>query len=101
MRRPLDEVVASQKVMLERQGKTSVNASILASVYAQQLRAVEDWVARQACFRSIPVEYHDLLTRPSDVAREINTFLGASLDSNAMAAEVDPALCHHSVVVRQ
>ena len=95
MRRPIDEVVASQRVMLERQGRPSVDGSVLGNVYMQQLSQVEQWLTRQACFRSVSVDYHELLRRPADIARDINVFLETHLDIDAMAMEVDPALCHH------
>ena len=95
MKRPMAEVVSSQGAMLARQGKRSADPGSLGAIYETQLREVQDWLNKHDCFRSMIVEYHDLLARPADIAREISAFLDAKLDIAAMVAAVNPALCHH------
>jgi hypothetical protein len=95
MRRPIHEVVASQKTMLERQGRKASDPAVLAGVYQKQLAEAEDWLSRYSCGRWISVNYQDALTRPKAVAREVNDFLDCKLDVDAMAAVVTADLCHH------
>lgn len=95
MRRPLTEVVSSQRAMLERQAKPSAECRALIDMYEKQLLEIQGWLNKQECFRCTSVEYHDVLARPLDIAREVNAFLEQDLDINAMAAPVTPALCHH------
>ena len=97
MRRPLEAIVASQGAMLERQGKKGAPAEALKPTYDAQLRDVQNWLSKYACFQSIDVNYQDVLTRPVEIAERINAFIDGGLDINAMAAAVNPSLCHHSL----
>src|SRR6266480_2156180 len=86
MKRPIEEVLASQRVMLERQGKKSGDDVTLTKIYQDQLRQIETWLGAQACFQVSMIDYHQVLNRPGAVAREVNTFLQAQLDIAAMAS---------------
>lgn len=92
MRRALPEVLASQRVMLEREGKRSADTALLTTVYEAQLAQTEQWLSDHQCFAWMPVEYHRVLREPHAVADEIRRFLGCDLDLDAMAAAIDPAL---------
>lgn len=92
MRRPIEEILASQRVMLERQGKAGADEAALAKIYQSQLLQVEEWLAAQPTFSFRSVDYHRALGNPLDVAEEINVFLGGDLDVAAMAGAVDATL---------
>lgn len=92
MKRPIAEVLASQRVMLERQGKPSAHPSILTPVYQAQLAQAEQWLRDQPDFSFLPIEYHRVIQTPATVAQEVTDFLGSTLDVVKMAAAVDPAL---------
>jgi len=94
MKRPLAEIIASQRVMLERQGKASADEAALMKIYQSQLLQVEQWLAAQPAFSFRLVDYHRVLENPLDVAEEINVFLGGDLDVAAMAGAVDATLYH-------
>ena len=94
MRRPVEEVLASQRVMLERQGKTSADNATLAKVYQSQLSQLEQWLGAHPCFTALSVNYHDLLENPRAAAEKIDLFLGGGLDIEAMIGTVDPTLHH-------
>jgi hypothetical protein len=94
MKRPIEEVLASQRVMLERQGKKSGDDVTLVRIYQDQIRQIETWLAAQGCFQVSMIDYHQVLNRPAAIAQEINTFLQAQLDIQAMASVVDPNLHH-------
>ena len=92
MKRPIEEVVASQRKMLEREGKQSADAAMLSKIYQSQLAQVEEWMKAQPCFSSLVVGHHDLMTDPPSVASAIDAFLGGNLGVEAMSQAVDPAL---------
>lgn len=97
MKRPIEEVLASQRVMLERQGKKSGDDATLTKIYQDQLKQIETWLKAQACFQVSRIDYHQVLNRPAEIAHEVNTFLEAQLDIEAMASVVDPNLYHQRV----
>lgn len=93
MERELEDVVRSQLLMLERQGKKpkGLSEGRLAGTFAGHLRAVKTWLAR----RKMPVlmlAHADVIDNPASAARTVNRFLGGRLDEKAMAAVVDPSL---------
>ena len=94
------EVLASQRVMLERFGRHGADLppDRLATVLAAQARHALDWAGAQPHVRLAHVNHHDLIHHPSNEARRINALLGGSLDEAAMAAAVEPSLyrqrCH-------
>ena len=94
MRRRLDEVLASQRAMLERQGKKGANLPDpqLAKVFQGQLEKLDQWLPTQPNFRVLSVSYNELLQDPAAAARAVNRFLDGRLDVDAMTRAVDPAL---------
>ena len=94
MRRPVAEVVASQRTMLARQGKpgASLPDVQMEKFSADQLARVEAWLAGRPEFAVCPVHYPELVADPARTAAQVNAFLGGGLDEAAMAAAVDPSL---------
>ena len=92
MKRPMKEIVASQRIMLEREGKSGVDEAALARVYEMQLLQFEEWLRVQPDFATVGVNYHDALEKPDAVARNVNDFLGGGFDVAAMARVVDRGL---------
>jgi hypothetical protein len=99
MHRDMEEVLASQRAMLERLGRRGAELSPqrLAAAFSEQLRRVGDWIARQPHVSALDVEYHRVIESPSTEARRVNQFLGGSLDETKMAAAVDPSLYRRRV----
>ena len=94
MKRPMEEILASQRAMLKRQGKPSADEAMLAKIYTSQFAQVEEWLGAQPTFLFLLVEYHDVLKEPREVAANIDAFLGGGLDVGAMVQVVDPTLHH-------
>lgn len=92
MKRPIKEVLASQRAMLDRQGKTSADDATLERIYLSQLAQVEAWLREQPVFSVLSLEHQRVLKDPLGAAGEINAFLQLNLDVAAMAAAVDPTL---------
>lgn len=94
MRRPVEEVVASQRTMLARQGKTgaALPDTQLGRLFVDQLERAERLLAGRPNFQILPVQYRELIAEPSAEAARINAFLGGGLDEAAMVQAVDPTL---------
>ena len=93
MERNISEVLASQRVMLQRQGKSGGNLSDvqLSNIFERQVREVKRGLAQRGTLM-LDVAYLDALQRPIEVAEKIQVFLGENLDVCAMAAAIDPNL---------
>ncbi len=94
MRRPMEEIIASQRAMLARQGRAgaALPEAQLGTLFRAQMERVERWLASRADFRVCPVHYPALVADPAAEVHRVNTFLGGSLNEAAMAAAVDPEL---------
>ena len=94
MRRPIAEIVKSQRAMLARQGKASaaVPDAQLEQLFTDQLARVERWLEGRPEFAVCTVRYPELIARPAETAARVNAFLGGGLDEAAMVRAVDPAL---------
>ena len=92
MQRPLSEVLASQRAMLEREGKSAADAAVLTKAFEGQLAQLDGWFATQPSLAVLRVPYHQVVQQPRSVAEALNDFLGGDLDTTAMARAVDPAL---------
>ena len=94
MRRQMGEILASQQQMLVRRGEETgrVGDEKMAHLFGRHLQQVQDWLARQSNAEVLYVHYGDVLSDPAGEAQRINGFFDGSLDAEAMAAVVDPAL---------
>ena len=93
MNRNMDEVLCSQRKMLERRGEPSdISDDKLAELMAKHVRKVKAWTAAQPNFRLLDVDYNQMLADPLPYVRQVNVFLGGFLDELAMAAVVNPNL---------
>ena len=68
--------------------------AVAASLAALRGGAVERLTAPPAPDGALVVPYDDMLADPLKQARRVARFLGLPLDIPAMAATVDPSLCH-------
>jgi hypothetical protein len=94
MQRELGEVVRSQATMLARRGRAGgqLAPERLMAVYAQQLAAVDAWLAARPNFQVLKVPYAQMVADPATHAAAVNRFLGGTLDETGMRAAVDPSL---------
>jgi hypothetical protein len=94
VRRRLDEVLASQRVMLARSGAAPDPAedARLLRAFEAQLARLERELAGRENVAWLALEHAELLRAPALAAARIDHFLGGGLDAAAMAACVDPAL---------
>ncbi len=94
MQRPLAEVLASQEVMLHHRGtaKSGTDASVVATAFEKNLRAVNAWLDSKPYVKTQRVSYHDVLRDAEDVAQKLVQFLGILLNVEAMTRQVDASL---------
>ena len=94
MLRNMDEILASQRKMLEHRGEATdkLPDAEMAQLFAKHLDKVRTWLDAQPNFTVLYVDYNRMLADPQSFAGDINRFLGGGLDEDAMLAAVDPAL---------
>jgi hypothetical protein len=93
MRRDLDEVLRSQKKMLERRGEDDVQSDEqVKELFVAHLEEIENWLRKRGDIDVIFQSYSRMVTEPRQGAEKINQFLGGILDVEAMLSEVDPEL---------
>ena len=92
-RRELEEVIASQNIMLDRQAEPNpVDDAKAVQLYRRHLVNVRFLVRRAPNLEMIELAYSDTLSDPESAAECINRFLGGKLDQEKMAAVVDKRL---------
>ena len=94
MKRRMAEVLASQRVMLRRQGKSgaALSEEQLSQVFLGEMERVRNWLKEQPHFTVLPVDYNELIANPMPQAEAINEFLGRALDSQKMIQAVNSRL---------
>jgi hypothetical protein len=94
MLRNLQEVIASQRVMLKKQGRSAaaLDDEALAGVFEKQIALVRQWLAERPNFLVLYVNHSDVIEHPAVTAGQINVFLGGNLLVAKMAEAVNPAL---------
>ena len=97
MRRPVAEVVASQRAMLARDGRPGANVpdEALVASFERQLLASRTFLAHlESIGRAgvIDIHYHDAVADPAATAARLTDLLGAPFDRAAAAAAVDASL---------
>jgi hypothetical protein len=99
MHRPLAEIVASQKKLLQRLGKEGgqISDESLQKTFAQQVRQVRALLGhfrQKGLLDVLDIKYHDVLRDPQAVARQLAGFMGSQFDVGKAAWAVDPTLRH-------
>jgi hypothetical protein len=94
MRRDLEEMLASQRKMLERNGKSVENYDNgeMGRLYAAHLIDIEKWLGEQKNMEVLYVNYNDTIHDPEETALGVNRFLGNMLDVSEMLKMVDGSL---------
>lgn len=96
MRRHVDEILQSQKKMLERNGiPTEIPDATMRMLFERELRQFYAWLPGQTHLKLINVSYNDLLSSPAGTIHQINRHLGERLNTDAMIQMVDPSLYRH------
>jgi hypothetical protein len=91
MRRDLDEILASQNIMLERR-EEEIEDQKAKDLYSKHLITTKVHARRKPNFDLLEMHYRKVLDDPMASAKEINDYLGGKLDVQAMAEVVNPDL---------
>ena len=99
MERNIDEVLASQRKMMQNRGEgddvaggEDVPDAEMAALFARHVDQVQAWMAQQPNVRVLHIDYNALLTDPAPFVARVQEFLPFTLDTAAMTAVVDPDL---------
>ncbi len=94
MRREMEEILASQQKMLAHRGEEAdkIADEDISILFEKHLDKVLAWGQKQKNLRYINIDYNELLQDPQPQIKKINLFLGESLNTQAMAEQIDPAL---------
>ena len=89
----MTEVLASQRIMLQRRGKEmSDDDQEMGQIFTRHLDDITAWLDTQPHLDVIYVNYSDVMAQPLASAETIRRFLGNRLDAHKMASVVDPSL---------
>jgi hypothetical protein len=93
LKRNLEDVVASQKLMLRhRQEADRMTDQQLMNAFTAQLKQLNAWLAGQPHLAVHYLQYEEVVAEPGRAAEDIRSFLGRNLDVDAMIRSVDPKL---------
>jgi hypothetical protein len=97
MRRPIDEVIASQRTMLERLGRPGADTpdQALIAVFERQQVMSRTFLAHLESAgraRVLDLHYHDALADPAAAAAKLGDLLGEGFDAAAATAAIDRSL---------
>lgn len=94
LHRNLEEVVASQRAMLERLGRPGARLTDaqLMRAYTRQLVRVQNWLRRHPEIPVLAVRYDEAVRDPAATAARLARFLGTPFDETAAAGAIDGSL---------
>lgn len=92
MRRNIDEVLASQRKMLQRLNKRVADEDKMRELYAKHLTQIDSWLAGQGNVESMTVLFNNLFQNPQTEIEQITDFLGGTLDAGKMREVIDVTL---------
>jgi hypothetical protein len=94
MERELEEVLASQRRMLERRGEyiDRTRDEAMAPMFRKHIVYVLDRIRSRKDVRLLVLRHALVLSDTASAIESIDDFLGGGLDRDAMAAAVDPGL---------
>ena len=94
MRRPMNEVLKSQQIMLgrEKDVKTKAFPSGLNKAFQKQLDRVDEWIESQPNIDVINVNYKDVIENPTAELESLVSFLDREIDLNLLKSAIDKKL---------
>jgi hypothetical protein len=94
MKREMNEILASQRLMLQRIGKEGAGASEeeMAGQFRKHLQNIEIWLSTQSHIKVLYFKYNDIIQDPLTCAQSVNRFLGGWLHEEDMAQIVETSL---------
>lgn len=99
MRREMQEMLASQRVMLRRLGNKDdgISDEKMAEKFQKHLRQVEAWLGRQGYLDVLYLKYTEVIEDPAKHAEQVNEFLGRNLKVKNMIGAIEKSLYRQRV----
>jgi broad-specificity NMP kinase len=94
MHRRIDEVLASQRKMMQRRGEAEddVPDTVMAEIFQKHLDETDEWLKAQNNIRTLCVSYNETMEDPQTASEQVAAFLDRDLDIEKMTHVVDPKL---------
>ena len=94
MKRTIEEILASQRQMLERFGRdnSGISDKEMGELFARHLKRTERLLESQDNIDVQYISYSDIIRKPLENALTLNRFLGNRLDVDEMVKVVDISL---------
>lgn len=94
MERDMEEILRSQRVMMERMGRDGSEKSDeeMAGHFHRHLDKVLGWMKERPELETLKVDFREVIRDPAESAERVRRFLGASLDVERMAGVVEKPL---------
>jgi ElaB/YqjD/DUF883 family membrane-anchored ribosome-binding protein len=93
LERNMDEILASQKKMLERLNKEDgTTDEEIRTGYMKHLTKIRNWLQNKKNFQVLYISYNDIIKEPDVYIRQLNKFFNKRLDEGEMLKVVDKSL---------
>jgi len=94
MRREMEEMLSSQRVMLRRLGKRDddISDEQMAEKFEKHLRQVEAWLGKQDHLDILYLKYNEVIADAPKYAARVNEFLGRDLNVKKMVGAIEKSL---------
>ncbi|HEC97500.1 MAG TPA: sulfotransferase family protein [Nitrospirae bacterium] len=93
MKRNLEEILLSQRKMLERKGaEDNIDDEEMRRLFSKHLEEIERWLSEQKNMEILYMDYNDMLRNPQENVSILNRFLDNRLDVGRMIKVVDDSL---------
>lgn len=95
MQRHIDEVLASQRRMLERMNRvedTNPDDTAMRTHFLEHLATLKTWLKDQQHLDVLPIRHKRLFEQPEATCADIVSFIDKPLNQEAMCAAIDPSL---------
>ena len=94
MKRKIEEILASQRKMMERRGEQQddVPDEVMAMIFQKHLSEINEWLTKQANIQTLYISYNGTLEDPETSAEKIAEFLELDMDIVKMMQVIDPNL---------
>ena len=91
MKRNMDEILASQRRMLIRQGRSGdgPDDKEMGRIFAKHLRDTEEWLGKQKHTDVLYMNYNEIVRNPVAQADILKQFFGSRLNAEAMAGVIE------------
>ncbi len=93
MRRNMEEILLSQRKMLERKGaEDGLDDGEMRRLFTLHLSEIESWLEGRENMEVLYMDYNDIIVNPSRNVEILNRFLDNRLDTDKMIEVVDDSL---------